>query len=86
MFMLMRLVMVGALAVAAVGCAMVPAGFTSRIDQFVKDNGAGEYKVTTAITKDGKQLGSITEAWKCTADTIQLTGCHQEGVSWQGPQ
>lgn len=81
-----RMTILGTTVLLMSGCAMVPSGFTTRIDNFIKDNGAGEYKVTTALSKDGKQLGSIVESWKCTSDAVQLTGCHQEGVTFQGPQ
>lgn len=72
--------------VLTMGCAMIPAAFTDRLDKLVKDNGAGEYQVNTTLSKDGKQLVGISAQWTCTADVVQLTGCHQQGVTFEGPK
>lgn len=86
MWHLLRVVMVVSLIVVAVGCSAIPSAFTDRIDKLIADNGAGTYDVTTTLSKDGKALVTVKEAWNCTNNAVQLTGCHQQGVTFEGPK
>lgn len=85
MFPLLRLVMAVAL-LASVGCAAIPSAFTDRLDQVVKDNGAGQYEVACQVKKDQRQLVGVTGSLECTADMLQLTGCHKKGITFEGPK
>lgn len=67
-------------------CSAIPASLVDRLDMVVKDNGAGTYTMSVEVDKDGKQLGKVTTKMECTANAIQLTGCHPNGVSFEGPK
>ena len=68
------------------GCAALPSVFTGKFDQVVKDGGAGQYVVACTASKDGKQLGKVSGELTCTADMMQLTGCHPKSIQFEGPK
>lgn len=86
MFWLLRAVVLVSLVMVATGCAALPSSVTDKMDKLIKDNGAGQYQATFTVTKDGKQLGKVSSELDCTADAIQLTGCHPKSVSFEGPK
>ena len=75
-----------ALAVLLPGCAMIPADMTAPIDKMIKDNGAGSYWMACQAGKDDKQLVGVKGSMDCTASTTQLTGCHKNSVTFEGPK
>ena len=79
-----RLILVLLLTLPA--CGMIPADIKDTLDRTIKDNGAGHYYLACQVGKDGQQLGGVKTDMECTADMLQLTGCHKKGFSFEGPK
>lgn len=83
--MLTRATLLGIL-VLLPACGMIPTDVKDTLDKIIKDNGAGSYYLACQVGKDGKQLGGVKTDMDCTADMLQLTGCHKKGFSFEGPK
>lgn len=69
-----------------VGCAALPSAFTDRLDRAAKDAGAGDFNLTCVLAKDRKQIAKVSGELTCTANMVQLTGCHPKSIQFEGPQ
>ena len=79
--------LLGSLAlVVLVGCTALPSAFTDRLDRAAKDAGAGDFNLTCVLAKDTKQIAKVSGELTCTADMVQLTGCHPKSIQFEGPQ
>lgn len=83
---LLKGLLAGVVLIVITGCAALPSAFTNRLDKAVKDGGAGQYGLVCTATKDSKQLVKVSSELECTADMIQLTGCHAKAVTFEGPK
>ena len=72
--------------VLVTGCAALPGAFTDRLDRAAKDAGAGDFNLACVLAKDTKQIAKVSGELTCTADRMQLTGCHPKGMAFEGPQ
>lgn len=82
----MRALTLTVLLVLLPACSMIPDEMRAPIDTMIKDNGAGNYWLACQAGKDGKQLVGVKGEMECTADMLQLTGCHKKGVTVEGPK
>lgn len=72
------------LVLSVTGCGMIPADFKDTLDKGVKDHGAGTYSLACQLGKDGRQVVGVRGDLECTADMLQLTGCHKKAVTFEG--
>ena len=66
------------------GCGMIPSDFKDTLDKAIKDNGAGSYYLACQLGKDDRQIVGLRGELECTADMLQLTGCHKKAVTFEG--
>ena len=83
---ILRMLLMSLALVVITGCGMIPSDFKATLDKGIKDNGAGNYYLACQLGKDGKQVLGVRSELECTADMLQLTGCHKQGLEFEGPR
>lgn len=82
----MRHALLTIMLVLSPACGMIPAEMREPIDKAIKDYGAGNYYLACQLGKDDKQVLGLKGDITCTANMLQLTGCHKKGVTVEGPK